>query len=251
MAIKLTRTQFIESHGATCANPNWSWSFVNHKDKFVIFGAWQHFMEAGAALILNKEWRVRRGREQPGYKQSREHIRLIEKSGYRLMTFPIIIGENHKEGAVAKIKDFIPQLTVKTLKRVGGKWFALDESGSALLPEEVPQPQSYFEGASRTVSVNSYERNAAARARCIAHYGYKCIVCRFDFAERYGNLGDRYIHVHHRIPLGEIKKEYKLDPIKDLVPICPNCHAMIHVTQPALTVEELQRHLSDKGNNPD
>ena len=71
----------------------------------------------------------------------------------------------------------------------------------------------------------------------------KCIVCRFDFAERYSSLGERYIQVHHRVPLGEIKEEYRLDPIRDLIPICPNCHAMIHRTQPALTIEELQKHL--------
>ncbi|HEX9840255.1 MAG TPA: HNH endonuclease [Anaerolineales bacterium] len=52
------------------------------------------------------------------------------------------------------------------------------------------------------------------------------------------------IHVHHLIPLSEIKGTYDLDPIKDLVPVCPNCHAIIHSTQPPLTIEQLKEHLS-------
>lgn len=239
----MNRKKFIESHGATCRNWMWSWSFVNHQQKFVIFGAWQHLMEGGAALILNDEWKRRRGREQPGHGQSREHIQLIEEKGYRLMTFPIIIDEDQEEKGPAKIKDFIPELSPKILQRVGGKWFASDETGHVHIPEEIRKPENFTEGASRVIFVNSYERNAAARARCIAHYGFKCAVCTFNFKERYGGLGNRYIHVHHRVSLAEIKKEYKLNPIRDLVPICPNCHAMIHKTQPALTVEELRKHL--------
>jgi len=36
----MSRKKFIESVGATCDNWNWSWSFVNHKDRFVVFGLW-------------------------------------------------------------------------------------------------------------------------------------------------------------------------------------------------------------------
>ena len=122
----MNRKQFIQSHGATCNNWMWSWSFVNHKDKVVIFGAWKHLNEGGAALILSKEWRTSyRGREQPGFAQSREHIRLIEQNGYRLMTFPMIIADDtprKDRNGPAKIKEFIQELSLKTLQRVGGKW---------------------------------------------------------------------------------------------------------------------------------
>lgn len=94
--------------------------------------------------------------------------------------------------------------------------------------------------------VNRYERSADARARCLAHHGYKCSVCSFDFAAIYGAIGKGYIHVHHVVPIADIGKEYEINPITDLVPVCPNCHAMIHITQPALTVEQLQKHLANK-----
>lgn len=73
-------------------------------------------------------------------------------------------------------------------------------------------------------------------------------VCSFDFEKFYGSIGKNYIHVHHVVPLSEIKKEYKLDPIKELIPVCPNCHAIIHRTQPALTVEQLRNHLARSEN---
>jgi 5-methylcytosine-specific restriction protein A len=44
------------------------------------------------------------------------------------------------------------------------------------------------------------------------------------------------------VPISTIGKEYLLDPVKDLVPVCPNCHAMLHrgINGRVLTVEELR-----------
>jgi HNH endonuclease len=105
--------------------------------------------------------------------------------------------------------------------------------------DEVDDPQSYHEGATKTVSVNSYERNARARLACIAHYGWNCQVCGLNFQDRYGDRGAELIHVHHVRALHEIGEDYKVDPINDLRPVCPNCHAMIHRQKPYLTIEEL------------
>lgn len=247
----MNRKQFIESQGATCRNWTWSWSFVNHKKKFVIFGAWDLNTDGDTSLILSEEWQVsRRGRKQPAYEQSREHIRLIEEEGYKLMTFPMKYSDANKDRdgvGPAKIGGLEPKLTEKTLKRVGGKWYASDCALGNLLPEEVETPEQYIEGASRTVSVNTYERNSDARAKCIQHHGYLCAVCKFDFAAFYGAIGDKFIHVHHVVPLSEIGKSYVLNPIEDLVPVCPNCHAIIHRTRPAMSVEQLRMHLEENG----
>ena len=61
-----------------------------------------------------------------------------------------------------------------------------------------------------------------------------------DFEETYGETGKDYIHVHHITPLSDIGERYKLDPVKDLRPVCPNCHAMIHRQKPSLTIEALK-----------
>ncbi len=249
----MSRRQFIESQGATCRNWTWSWSFINEKDKIIIFGAWDLHTEGNTALILSEDWKTNEtGRKQPAYDQSREHIRLIEEEGYRLKTFPIIYSDakKNKEGVgPAAIEDFTPELTTKSLKKVGSSWYASDNVISNFLPEEVVTPDQYIEGATKIISVNVYERNSEARAKSIEYHGYKCVVCSFDFEKAYGSIGTNYIHVHHVVPLSEIKKEYELDPIKDIVPICPNCHAIIHRTRPVLTVEQLKKHLSENGNN--
>lgn len=108
-----------------------------------------------------------------------------------------------------------------------------------VLPEEVDK-ETYLEGASRSVMVNIYERDPNARRRCIAHWGTRCAVCDFDFASAYGELGAGFIHVHHVKPLGEVRAEYRLDPVEDLRPVCANCHAMLHRRQPALELQALR-----------
>ena len=89
-------------------------------------------------------------------------------------------------------------------------------------------PEEAYEGAIRTTKVNRYERSSVARRQCIEYHGDRCSICGLSFEEMYGELGKGFIHVHHIVPLNEIGKEYKVDPKKDLIPVCPNCHAMLH-----------------------
>jgi 5-methylcytosine-specific restriction enzyme A len=62
---------------------------------------------------------------------------------------------------------------------------------------------TFIEGLVTTVTVNRYERDPDARAACIDHYGARCRACRLVFSERYGDVGDGFIHVHHLTPLPE------------------------------------------------
>lgn len=245
---KISRRKFIESQGGTCDNWAWSWSFVNEKEKIIIFGAWDLHTQGNISLILSEDWRRNnRGKKQSAYPQSREHIRLIEEEKYQLKTFSMKHSDaNRDENGLgpAKIAGFIPELKSKYLKKVGVNWYASDNLTNSTFPDEVEFPEQYFEGASKKVSVNIYERNSEARKKCIKFHGYVCAVCKFDFRKFYGSIGENYIHVHHIVPLSEIKKEYKLDPVKDLIPVCPNCHAIIHRAQPSLTVEQLRQHLA-------
>jgi 5-methylcytosine-specific restriction enzyme A len=110
-------------------------------------------------------------------------------------------------------------------------------------PEEVPD--TLEEGNRKTISVNVYERNPFARKQCMEYYGVQCQVCELNFEKKYGEVGKDFIHVHHIVPLHEIQKGYAVDPIKDLVPVCPNCHAMLHRKENSvyLSVEELRKRL--------
>ena len=111
-------------------------------------------------------------------------------------------------------------------------------------PGEVkPSQRILTEGAARSITVNAYERNRAARERCIAHWGRRCYCCELDMGERYGEIAEGYIHVHHLKGLASIGAEYTVDPVTDLRPVCPNCHAVLHLTEPPTSVDELRQRL--------
>lgn len=116
---------------------------------------------------------------------------------------------------------------------------------SQIFPEEPIDPEIYFEGALKIVKVNKYERDPKAREACINHWKAKCNVCEFDFGNAYGDLGRDFIHVHHITPISSIGREYVVNPIEDLRPVCPNCHAMLHRTNPPLSPEQLKTIISE------
>lgn len=118
-----------------------------------------------------------------------------------------------------------------------------DSLNDSIFPDEVPNTIEIFEGAKKQITVNAYERNTKARQKCIKHYGTECFVCSFDFERTYGERGKEFIHVHHLIQLATIGREYQVDPIEDLRPVCPNCHAMLH-RNPFFTIDQLKSSLT-------
>lgn len=116
----------------------------------------------------------------------------------------------------------------------------IESNTVSLFPDEVGSAERFREGAVRQVSVNAYERDPKARQKCIDYYGLNCSVCNFNFGKVYGKLGEGFIHVHHLRPISEIAEEYEVDPVKDLRPVCPNCHAMIHQTPRPYSIEEMK-----------
>lgn len=95
-----------------------------------------------------------------------------------------------------------------------------------------------------TMVVNRYERDPQKRLECIEHYGYECQICGFSFEKTYGDIGKDFCHVHHIEPLGEVGGEnVDLDPIRDLLPVCANCHEMLHRKKIALKPLDLKNQL--------
>lgn len=123
------------------------------------------------------------------------------------------------------------------------------KSGSTdFFPEVLPGSPDITEGLRITIFVNKYERSSVARAMCIEHHGARCAICEFDFEQMYGLFGKGFIHVHHLIPIHSIGKEYKINYRKDLMPVCPNCHAMLH-RKPAgrePSIEELKQAIKNR-----
>lgn len=126
-------------------------------------------------------------------------------------------------------EDYVAKLESAWTAVLGGRNTALAESSS-----------QFIEGTAYTVRMTRYERDPRNRSACIAHHGTACAVCGFDFKDRYGNLGEGFIHVHHLNPLAETRKAHTPDPVHDMRPVCPNCHAMLHRKKPLPSIEDLK-----------
>lgn len=103
--------------------------------------------------------------------------------------------------------------------------------------------QSTFEEGQRTIAeINMTLRNPKLVATAKAHYGYRCQVCDFSFAERYGALGKEYIEVHHLVPFAGSNKR-RGSTVEDVGVLCANCHRMVHRETPPLEISELKKRL--------
>ena len=116
----------------------------------------------------------------------------------------------------------------------------VDRLPTEIMPFE--EKQFYKEGKITEVFVNRYERNQKARLACIQHYGAICQCCGFDYGVTYGSIAKGFIHVHHIVPLADIGKSYSVNPITDLIPLCANCHSVIHLSNPQFTLFDLKKN---------
>lgn len=131
-------------------------------------------------------------------------------------------------------------------------WHFDEEATTPRVPDftdeyELGSDGEFFEGQRKQVLVNRYERDPNARAACLAHYGPVCVACNVNLGDHYGALAEGLIHVHHLVPLSQIGQAYVVDPVRDLVPVCPNCHAVIHRRDPPLEIDEIRGMLERAG----
>lgn len=120
-----------------------------------------------------------------------------------------------------------------------------------LLPNSMPYVdddlESALEGSATLRYVTTYERDPRYRKQALAIHGLRCKACDVDMGERYGSYAAGFIHVHHVKPVSEYEKPKQIDPALDLVPVCPNCHAVIHRKKTAtLSISDLRRLLSGR-----
>ena len=110
----------------------------------------------------------------------------------------------------------------------------------ALLKIDRIEELGVAEGKVTQVLQNKYERNPVNRELCLSANGYKCKICGFDFEKTYGSIGHEFIHVHHLEMVSAHGGEYYLDPVNDMIPVCPNCHAMLHRENPPIKPDRLR-----------
>ena len=139
------------------------------------------------------------------------------------------------------IKNEYVNILIESWKEILNKNIAFKEkANSKIFLEGNPQQKLY----------TYYERDPKARDICLKKKGYTCTVCEINMADKYGDVGNEFIHVHHINFLASIKKEHILDPELDLVPVCPNCHSMLHkeYKNNYLTIEELKKIVKSNSN---
>lgn len=105
----------------------------------------------------------------------------------------------------------------------------------------------YVEGKQKVYYSTKYERNGKCRQQAIKIHGYNCSVCGFDFEAVYGELGVRYIEIHHKKPLYSLEEEINVNPETDLAPVCSNCHRMLHRRRDRIiSIEELKNIIESR-----
>ena len=115
---------------------------------------------------------------------------------------------------------------------------------------EIATPTNELEGAASRYEVTRYERSPANRAAAIAFHGSICKACDFDFAKTYGAIGQGFIEVHHTKPVSQLGGPVIVDPLVDLLPLCSNCHRIVHRQTPPIAVEELRSILGRNRHDP-
>ncbi len=151
---------------------------------------------------------------------------------------PIVDGDTFSYSAVAQEWGSLMMGMVLSLADI----VVIDES-------ESPEITGCKEGAKSQILTNKYERSRTNRKLCLEYQGYNCCVCNINFEDTYGEIGHNFIHVHHVVPVSQLGDGYIVDPAKDLVPVCPNCHAMLHKKNPPYLPEELRKILQARGRH--
>ena len=108
--------------------------------------------------------------------------------------------------------------------------------------------EGWAEGASQRLWVNRYERDPRNRQAAIQQHGVRCLGCDVEMAEVYGEIAKGYIHIHHIKPISAMQGARP--PIEDLVPLCPNCHAIVHLETPPISIHRLQELIRQRGQKP-
>ena len=133
---------------------------------------------------------------------------------------------------------------VEALKKIGWKQGLLPVFSSRSEAENniLEEQESYYEGSRKLIYSTRYERDPNLRKQVIKLEGTACSCCGFDFEQTYGELGKGFIHIHHTKPLSTYEGEEAIISPDDLVPVCANCHMIIHRQKTStLSIEDLKK----------
>jgi putative restriction endonuclease len=122
-----------------------------------------------------------------------------------------------------------------------GWFFTAEEAPVGEPTDDLTTPMQ--EGGKKVVYSTRYERQPKLRARAIALHGTSCFACEMSMRDRYGEDAKDYIQVHHKRPLSLAGGAILIDPKTDLAPLCPNCHAIVHLGKVVRSINQVRQML--------
>lgn len=140
---------------------------------------------------------------------------------------------------------------------------SLEEQG--FKEEKIKQTSKNFsnilieEATSIITNVNIRKRSSRLRIEAIKQCklnnkgNLPCVICGFDFKKKYGKIGEDFIEIHHLDLISESdikgKKYVLIDALKKVVPVCSNCHSMIHKNRKLMNILELKKMVEENAKN--
>lgn len=223
------------------------------------------------SLFETDRWAINMGGGSPLHLHRRlapdvsKKLRFMRTNGERGLTF---IDDNRLDNQAtrgisrltdesARLLDLIIDQTdsmprTKDVLTVSTELIAMPIS-SAIKPSPLDTAESttlsarIFEGLVNEITATVRERSQAARDGCIRTHGWNCAVCDVNFEKLYGPIGKEFIHVHHLEPLAACNEAREVNPTTDLIPLCPNCHAMVHRKEPPISISDLRTMIAEQG----
>ncbi len=113
------------------------------------------------------------------------------------------------------------------------------------------------EGAVAWRKTEQRQRSATLKKKAIEDFKNKnenrlfCMACSFNFGETYGEWGEGFIEIHHLKPISTMDLEGDLvtleKALQKVVPLCSNCHRMVHRKKgKMLSLDDLKELLKKK-----
>ncbi|RUO39241.1 restriction endonuclease [Pseudidiomarina aestuarii] len=164
----------------------------------------------------------------------------FKDGGNYLEDIPPNLSSNYWRNGVRPISKEIYELIFQLGFDHGDNDFIRSKNLESSNNDNIGTLESYRDGEKKLKFVTTYERNPALRKQAIAIHGLSCRACGFNFGDFYGEYAEGFIHIHHIIPVSELDGPRTIDPETDLVPLCANCHSVVHRQKNrTLSTEEL------------
>lgn len=161
----------------------------------------------------------------------------------------VLVDWAHERGRLGHTAYVMRPPLVSALKRLGWRAPAATAPKHPAGSSPDAGSRTYNEGAPRDVVQTVRERDPRARGECLRHYGTTCSACGKSLDSIYGPVAADLIHVHHVAPLADADSGRATDPIRDLRPVCPNCHGVIHRREPPYSVDEVRAFIRSRGRD--